>query len=60
MQTQKTNRDYSSPTIITIVLDNKISLQLESETPPLGPGESIGQLMPDNNPFKQQTLNSFL
>ncbi|MDD3319852.1 MAG: hypothetical protein PHS59_00195 [Paludibacter sp.] len=48
---------YSPPQIERIKLDNDISLQLESEAPPLGPGESIGALKYNNNdPFKQQQV----
>ena len=47
---------YSTPELRSIKLDNEISLQLQSATPPDGPGESgVGYLSPEfiqNNPFK--------
>lgn len=45
-------REYSVPEIEKIVLDNEISLQLES-TPPEGPNESIYGVNNsiDNNPY---------
>jgi len=48
-------KKYISPVIELIVLDNEISLALES-APPLGPGETI-QLTPYNqhNPFQTDT-----
>ena len=49
----KKNRDYNTPRIERIELDNEISLVLKS-TPPVGPGESA-LIAPDcfsNDPFK--------
>lgn len=50
METKKT---YTIPSIEIILLDNEISLALES-SPPEGPGEGIGQSLQNNqnNPFK--------
>ena len=39
-------RIYNCPTIDCIVLDNEISLTLDS-TPPDGPGEGFGSLAPE-------------
>ena len=45
-------RMYTCPEIVSIELDNEISLALES-SPPNGPGEGIGQLqLYENDPFK--------
>jgi len=46
-------RMYTYPEIVSIELDNEISLALES-SPPDGPGEGIGQSLQhyQNNPFK--------
>ena len=61
MKTQIENtpkRTYSSPQIERIVLDNEISLALESATPPSAPGfegGSFGANAPEhfnNDPFK--------
>jgi len=53
MKTQNiAKRDYKTPLIEQVKLDNDISLALES-TPPLGPGE-IAKVAPEhfnNNPF---------
>lgn len=35
----ETKKKYISPDVVTIALDNVISLALQSETPPLGPEE---------------------
>lgn len=46
---------YITPQIKLIILDNEISLALES-APPIGPGESR-EIMPDylrNNPFPEE------
>jgi len=54
----ETKKSYTYPRIELIVLDNQISLALESEPPP-GPGE-YGSLMPEhfnNYPFSEN-LNS--
>jgi hypothetical protein len=57
MDIKKFKRDYCNPTITKIAIDNEISLQLESEAPPWGPGESIGALKYNNNdPFKEQQV----
>lgn len=52
----KTKHKYIPPAIIKIVLDNEISLALESEPidPPFGPGELGNSIPPDfnNEPFK--------
>ena len=48
-------RCYSTPQIEQILLDNEISLALESTTPPEGPGESGTGYAPEymkNDPFK--------
>jgi hypothetical protein len=47
-------RMYNSPEIISIELDNEISLALQS--PPEGPGEGVilAQEYHDNNPYKSQ------
>jgi hypothetical protein len=46
-------RIYIHPEIMSIELDNEISLALES--PPVGPDEGIGQSLQNvqNNPFKE-------
>ncbi|MDD3321855.1 MAG: hypothetical protein PHS59_10470 [Paludibacter sp.] len=43
MRTKKstTKKEYIAPEVIEIILDNEISLSLDS-LPPYGPGESIG------------------
>jgi hypothetical protein len=46
------NKEYITPTILLIVLDNEISLALESE-PPTGPSESFN--FNQKNPFKEET-----
>jgi len=56
MKTKKemTKREYTTPQIEQVLLDNKISLSLDS-TPPWGPGEVQNKLTPDylnNDPFK--------
>ena len=52
---KKTNRrEYNTPNLVLIKLDNEISLILESE-PPTGPNESINNITSDyfkNDPFK--------
>jgi hypothetical protein len=51
----KNKREYSAPLIDRVLLDNEISLALES-APPAGPGESMNS-MPEyfnNDPFKAQ------
>ena len=45
----ETKKKYTSPAIEIIVLDNEISLALES-TPPVGPSETLN--FKENNPFK--------
>jgi len=52
-----TKQNYNAPRIERIVLDNEISLTLDSTTPPAAPFESgvIGSLAPDYfnvDPFK--------
>ena len=49
----ETKKKYTAPVIEIILLDNEISLALES-TPPDGPGEGIVQLTDSLNrdPFK--------
>ena len=45
---------YTAPLIERIVLDNEISLTLDS-TPPVGPGEGASNKVPEyfnNDPFK--------
>ncbi len=54
---EKQKKTYSIPRIERIVLDNEISLQLESATPPYGPGESRN--VPEQHtdePFKQHLV----
>ena len=56
MKTKENNiakRIYLNPTIEFILIDNEISLALQSE-PPAGPGESLSlaQEFMNNNPFK--------
>lgn len=49
-------KKYIAPLIEIIFLDNDISLQLQSEQPPLGPGET-GSLSPallQSDPYKNQ------
>lgn len=48
-------KTYIVPRIEIILLDNEISLALQS-APPVGPGEItfINLQNPDNNPFKNQ------
>lgn len=46
-------KKYISPVIELIILDNEISLALESN-PPAGPNESVNSNM--NNPFKQEVV----
>lgn len=53
----ETKNIYTSPRIELIVLDNEISLALES-SPPLGPGEVHNVKSPEN--FNNNPLNSFL
>lgn len=48
-------KEYSSPDIISVKLDNEISLALESDAPP-GPNEGQNK-MPEyfsNDPYKQK------
>jgi len=47
-------RLYLNPTIELIKLDKEISLQLESSSPPLGPGELVSSSPEylNNDPFK--------
>lgn len=50
----ETKKKYTAPSIELILLDNEISLALESN-PPLGPGESTSTLAPEffnNDPWK--------
>ncbi len=49
-----TKKEYIEPNIDVIVLDNEISLVLESSTPPIGPGDETFNNTPDffkNNPY---------
>ena len=49
----ETKKKYAVPNIELILLDNEISLSLES--PPVGPDEGISNLAPDyfnNDPWK--------
>ena len=43
-------RIYSTPVIERVILDNEISLALES-SPPVGPGEIVQNNSQSNNPF---------
>ncbi|NDP21285.1 MAG: hypothetical protein GZ091_09425 [Paludibacter sp.] len=50
----ETKKIYSIPSIESIVLDNDISLQLQSAQPPSGPDESQNLKVPEyfnNSPF---------
>lgn len=47
----ETKKKYTLPAIEIIMLDNEISLALES-SPPVGPSESLNSIQ---NPFKEQT-----
>ena len=47
----ETKKKYTVPAIEIILLDNEISLALESAAPPAGPGESFN--IHTENPFKQ-------
>lgn len=47
----KTKKEYLSPRIEWIPLDNEISLVLES-SPPFGPSETLNSVQ---NPFKQES-----
>ncbi|MDD3321859.1 MAG: hypothetical protein PHS59_10490 [Paludibacter sp.] len=56
MKTKKgiMKRNYIAPEVTAIILDNEISLSLDS-LPPWGPGEVQNNLTPDylnNDPFK--------
>lgn len=44
-------RIYSTPVIERVILDNEISLALES-SPPVGPDELVQNKSQSNNPFK--------
>lgn len=59
MDTEKLNikRAYFRPDIIRVKLDNEISLTLESEEPPAGPGEP-GYLGMTQDYFKNDPFNS--
>jgi len=49
-----TKKEYIEPNIDVIVLDNEISLVLESNEPPIGPGDETFNNTPDffkNNPY---------
>jgi len=47
------NRRYASPTIEVIILENEISLTLDSSTPPDdAPGESYVPEYFNDNPYK--------
>lgn len=51
---ETTKKAYTAPAIEKILLDNEISLVLES-TPPAGPGEGASLKAPEyfnNDPFK--------
>jgi len=50
-------RRYELPTINKIILDNSISLALES-APPAGPGEVLNSVPTyiNNNPFKDELV----
>ncbi len=53
-----TKKEYIEPNIDVIVLDNEISLVLESSTPPIGPSETKNAV-PDyfeNNPFNTKLV----
>lgn len=62
MKIEKVNiekRTYFSPEIILIILDNNISLALDSLNPPIGPGyeeelfgEDIQKYLRNNSPFE--------
>jgi len=49
-------KSYAAPQVELIVLDNEISLALESLSPPPGPSEGLNKTPDylDNNPFKNQ------
>lgn len=47
-------KTYQQPEIKLIELDNEISLQLESYTPPYGPDETRNEVVPEffnNDPY---------
>lgn len=48
-------KKYQQPEIELIKLDNEISLQLESYTPPYGPGETRNEVVPEY--FKSDPLH---
>jgi hypothetical protein len=45
-------KEYIAPCVELIELDNEISLALQSETPPLGPGEVASLDSHVQNPFQ--------
>jgi len=48
-------KTYNTPEIEQVILDNEISLALESVVPPVGPGDEQVQSAPFNgaDPYKQ-------
>lgn len=51
MKSTDIKREYITPQIVCLQLDNEISLALES-TPPEGPAETLNTVQ---TPFKQET-----
>jgi hypothetical protein len=48
---------YTTPEIELVILDNEISLALESVMPPAGPDEGIGMIQPKNDsPFTRENI----
>ena len=45
-------KKYKAPQVELILIDNEISLALESNAPPAGPSETFNSVQ---NPFKQET-----
>jgi hypothetical protein len=45
-------KNYSAPQVELILIDNEISLALESTSPPAGPSETLNSIQ---SPFKQDT-----
>lgn len=52
MDTINKKQVYTAPQIERIELDNEISLALQSEAPPFGPGESFAPEYFNQDPFK--------
>lgn len=52
-------RKYLTPSVEIIKLDCQISLQLESASPPAGPGDETTRISPEymnNNPFENHLV----